>query len=55
MKCKKCDHEMELEEYFFSYEDDVTVEVEEHWWCPDCDATPTRFVTYEIKKERWED
>jgi hypothetical protein len=54
MKCKNCDKEMELVETDTYYFDDTHIEVEEHWWCPACDATPARFVTYQMVKERWE-
>lgn len=55
MKCKNCNKEMELEETYTYYLDETHIEVEEHWWCPHCDCCPARFVTYEQKKERWEE
>ena len=55
MKCKNCGHEMELEETYTYYNSDTEIEVEEHWWCPNCDATPTRHVDYTMALERWSD
>ena len=55
MECKNCYKEMELEETYTYYSDDTHIEVEEHWWCPLCDATPTRFITYQMVKERLEE
>ena len=54
MKCRECSHIMELEETYTHYNDNE-MKVEEHWWCPHCDATPTRFVTYTQTDERWEE
>ena len=55
MKCPKCKDEMFLEEFYRYQDSDTELEIEEHWWCPACDATPTRIVTYQMVKERWEE
>lgn len=56
MKCQKCQHDMmELEETHTFYNSETEMEVEEYWWCPNCDATPTRFAIYIQAKERWEE
>ena len=54
MKCPNCQKEMELEECYRYQISDTELEIEEHWWCPHCDAMPTRFVTYKAEKERIE-
>jgi len=55
MKCLNCQKEMELEDTYTYFNSDTEIEVEEHWWCPNCDATPTLFATYQLVMERVEE
>jgi rubredoxin len=55
MKCPHCGFRMELNEYYNYYVNDTTLTIDEYWWCPNCDATPSRMITITQSEERWED
>lgn len=54
MKCPKCNYESELEEtYTYYINDDTELQVEEHYWCPECNYLGKRLLTYKLLKEKW--
>lgn len=55
MICPNCGSIMELDEYHNYYVNNTTLTIDEYWWCPNCDATPSRMITVTQAEERWED
>ena len=51
MKCKNCNKEMELEEYYVDFiNNEEEICLREEFWCSICDATAIKRTYY--KKER---
>jgi len=52
MKCKNCDKEMELEEYYTDFlNNDEEICLREEFWCAKCGATAIKYTYYTKESE----
>ena len=52
MRCKNCNKEMELEEYYTDFLDnDERICLREQFWCSHCEATAIKYTYYEKESE----